>query len=146
MERTKRLRVPAAALALLALLAIEPGGSPLMPPDNHSAGDISKPRPVVGGLRVAIDTDTGEKIPPPPLRLETLSSEMRAALQRSADGLILVRRADGSKYVNLDGRFMSGIAVRVGPGSASSFCTSAPQQPAAARPQTSAPARREEEM
>jgi hypothetical protein len=65
-----------------------------------------------------------------------LSPELRAALQRSAEGLIVVRRADGSKYVNLEGRFMSGIAVRVGQGSTSSYCTKEPHQAVAAHAET----------
>ena len=136
MERAKktlsRFRAAGAALALLSLLAIE--SSPPMPSYHDSSVNGLKPLPGFGGLRVAVDTETGEKIPAPPLRLETLSPELRAALQRTAKGLILVRRADGSKYVNLEGRFMSGIAVSVGPAGATSYCTTAPNQSVAAHP------------
>lgn len=150
MARTRgtllQVRAAGAVLALMALLAIEPGKSPLAPPDSDSAADVSKHPPVVGGLRVAVEPGTGKKIPAPPLRLETLSPELREALQRSTAGLVVIRRADGSKYVNLGGRFMSGIAVRVGPGSANATCTTAPQPSATAQPGTSTSTRREEEM
>jgi len=141
MERTNstvlKVRAGATALVLMALLAIEPGMSQLARSDDDSTANSWQPRQVVGGLRVAIDAETGGKIPAPPLRLETLSPELQAALRRSADGLVVVRRPDGSKYVNLEGRFMSGIAVRVGPGAVRSDCTSPPHPSQTPQPQAS---------
>jgi hypothetical protein len=142
----RRLFAAGAALALAALLALEPGRpQPVPPPDNGAAQRALMSSPFAAGLQVAIDPRTGDRIPAPPFQLQLLSPEHQAALRRSDEGLTIVQRPDGSKYVNLGGRFMCGIAVQVGTDGATSWCTRTPQQAVPARLAEAPSSRREVE-
>ena len=115
-----RLLLTAAATAVLPFLPLEPR-LPSRPPHVGLAFAGTS----VGGLRVAIDPITRQRVLPEWGGVPGASPQLQEALQQSASGLTIVQRADGSKYVDLRGHFMCGIAVHVVDGRAQQVCTDA---------------------
>jgi hypothetical protein len=94
-------RVRPCALALMALLAAAsaaagPARTPAAPPQAASVieGEPGDP---------ALAPDTARQL------------EREAAVSRSTRGLALVRRPDGSGYVNLQGRFRAWSVITIAP-------------------------------
>ena len=75
------------------------------------------------GARVRIDPVTGTRVP----ELPAAAPDAAAALSRSFDGLVLIQRADGTKYVDLQGRFSSGTWVTLTPEGVSRTCRTTPE-------------------
>jgi hypothetical protein len=100
-------------------------------PDGKSAIDkveTSESATTTAGVRVAIDPETGTRVPAPAMCPE-VSSKLHDALSQSAEGLTIVHRPDGSKHVNLEGRFSSGIWASVTPNGVQHSCvTSVPSK------------------
>lgn len=129
-----------AALVVLPLLPLAAAAPALLHRQAAAAG--SSAGASAGGLRVALDPATQQRILPEDPHGAVLSAQLRAALRHRADGPTVVLRPDGSKYVNLHGRFMCGIAVRVRDGRAEQFCTTT-SHAAAAPPAANTAAARE---
>jgi len=87
----------------------------------------SQSQTVAGGLRAVIDPVTRERIP------EGRPSKSQAippaqALSRSSEGLTIVHRTDGSKHLNLQGRFMCGSVARIDANGPRVYCISSALQ------------------
>jgi hypothetical protein len=68
------------------------------------------------GSFVAYDPVERQIVPASPHELQpAFAPALQRALDRTFDGLVEVRRPDGSAYVHLGGRWMAALVVRVGP-------------------------------
>lgn len=113
----RRAAVPAALTLLLALVALPSPASaraPRSPQVQHAAPRVpaaatvpAAPAPVgVAAMRISIDPETGALAPLwMSAGLYPIDGD-EPALDRSTDGLIFEQRPDGSRHVNLQGRFM----------------------------------------
>lgn len=75
----------------------------------------------MGGLRVVVDPETGQRLPESPSFPNAMQKHSRG-FSRSTAGLLVVSRPDGSKHLDLQGRFRCGLAVRLGPDGPQMFC------------------------
>lgn len=78
------------------------------------------------GMRVWIDPDTGEIRQPTTSERKAMAERtaIDALLNRSPDGLEVVHRPDGSRFVHLQGRFMHALVVtRTEDGTLVGHCT-----------------------
>jgi hypothetical protein len=69
-------------------------------------------RPTPAGMQVAVDPTTGLLRPPTPEEARVLAEQVRARLDRSSVGLPVRTRPDGSRSVDLRGRFQTLSVVR----------------------------------
>ncbi len=91
---------------------------------DTAPGQEYEPLPLGVGLRVFIDPATGETRAPTKEELAAISSAARESRNKSSEGLIIEYRPDGSKHVNLRGRFMHSMRVTLdADGSTSYRCT-----------------------
>jgi len=124
----RRLRL----LLLLAMLFVPSARFDATPAvDAHAS--TSPTGPAAGGLRVHTDRETGDRIATREAVEASLTHPLREALRQSADGLTIVERADGSKHVDLRGRYSCGTVVHVGPNGVVQRCVSSPVEAEAAR-------------
>jgi hypothetical protein len=120
------LLAAATAFAALTLSAAGPATADASPRVNEPrANDASfEPLPLGVGLRVFIDPETGQFRTPTPKELAAIAEDARASKNKSSEGLEVEYRSDGSKHVDLQGRFMHSFRVTVNPdGSKSYSCT-----------------------
>jgi hypothetical protein len=68
----------------------------------------------VAGMQVAIDPKTGRLRQPTPEERAKLAKALGMSLNRSEDGLKVVRYANGMERVDLNGRFQSLSVAKVG--------------------------------
>jgi len=108
------LYLSAAALAFLP--AGVAAGEETQAAKPAAEGAVVIPSPFVYGMRVWIDPDTGAIRTPSKAEkasvAERFSEEQR--LNKSSEGLEIQYRADGSKFVDLQGRFMHSLVVTRG--------------------------------
>ncbi|MGK2859903.1 MAG: post-PEP-CTERM-1 domain-containing protein [Thermoanaerobaculia bacterium] len=98
-----------------------------------------EPLPAGKGLRAFIDPKTGQLRQPTAEETAAFAATSRVARNKSIEGLEVEYRKDGSKFVDLQGRFMHSLRVtRTADGTSSFTCTdrdphthSQPDQPAA---------------
>jgi hypothetical protein len=71
------------------------------------------PSPFVYGMRVWIDPETGAIRQPTAAERKAVAERLSidALLNKSSEGLVVERRPDGSRFVNLEGRFMHALVV-----------------------------------
>jgi hypothetical protein len=82
----------------------------------------------VGGHDVQVDTQTGQIKPLSPQEAQQLAEGLKKMLNRSTEGLVPVRQADGSVYIDLQGRFQNVAVARVNPdGSIEQSCVDNPE-------------------
>ncbi|MFA6958838.1 MAG: hypothetical protein WC538_23450 [Thermoanaerobaculia bacterium] len=135
-----RLALIAAAAALVAVTvaAAEPGtGDASRRVASPRTADADyEPLPLGVGLRVFIDPDTGRFRTPTRDELQAIAEKSAASKNKSIDGLVVEYRSDGSKHVNLQGRFMHSLRVTVNADGSRSFdCTDLdPDHPKLAAP------------
>jgi len=112
-----RLALLAAAAAFVAVTAAaaEPatGDASRRVADPRTPDADYEPLPLGVGLRVFIDPATGEFRKPTAAELATIAEQAAASKNKSSEGLEVEYRPDGSKYVNLQGRFMHSMRVAV---------------------------------
>jgi hypothetical protein len=99
--------------------------------DTHSS--IGSSGSAAVGLRVRSDPETGEIVTTPEAVGVSFAPSTRDALRQSADGLTIVERSDGSKHVDLRGRYSCATVVHVGPDGVVQRCVSSPAEAEAAR-------------
>lgn len=75
--------------------------------ETRSASKSATTVTTVAGQQVTVDRATGKLRPPTPEEARRLAEGMQKMLNRSSDGLTVVEHPDGSKSVNLEGRFQS---------------------------------------
>jgi hypothetical protein len=91
-----------------------------------------------GGLRAVIDPVTLDKVAEGD-RAGMTPGTHPEALSQSLDGLTVVLRPDGSKYLDLQGRFRCGVVAGIGGDGARQYCVSSGAQADAALRQTATP-------
>lgn len=128
----------AATLAALTVAARQPDSIP-SPRERAPEVDAAwEPLPLGVGLRVWIDPETGRFREPTKQEALAAAESARASRNKSIEGLEVEYRADGSKHVNLQDRFMHSLRVIVSPdGTATFSCTDRDHdhaQPATAQP------------
>ena len=79
------------------------------------------------GLRAVIDPVTREKVTDDG-RTGMLPATHLEALSQSLEGLTVVHRPDGSKHVDLQGRFMCGVIARTDLDGPRQYCVSSKEQ------------------
>ena len=67
----------------------------------------------VAGQDIQIDTQTGQIKPLTPQEAQKLAEGLAPMLDRSTDGLVQVRHADGSVSMDLQGRFQDVVVARI---------------------------------
>ena len=82
----------------------------------------------VAGQDIQIDTQTGEIKPLTPQEAQKLAEGLAPMLDRSTDGLVQVRHADGSVSMDLQGRFQDVAVARINSdGTVEQSCVNNPQ-------------------
>ncbi|MBI2214628.1 MAG: hypothetical protein HYU52_13360 [Acidobacteria bacterium] len=113
-----RLSCYAAAITFAAVTstAAEPqsGSERRRAADPSNTETAYEPLPLGFGLRVFIDPETGQFRKPTRAELDAIAQTARTSKNKSSDGLLIEYRPDGSKHVDLQGRFMHALRVRVG--------------------------------
>jgi hypothetical protein len=117
--------------AVVAFGAVALAGEPSAADEHTRRADVRvaddaafEPLPLGVGLRVFIDPETGQFRRPTTREVSALAENERASKNKSIEGLEVEYRADGSKHVDLQGRFMHSLRVSVGEdGSMSYTCT-----------------------
>jgi hypothetical protein len=112
------------ALIGMSWLGPEISSRPLSADRRLSSAHPLSVHPATGGLRACIDPVTGERVAEPSFPPLPPSE----ALSQSAAGLTIVHRPNGSKHLDLRGRFMVGTFVRVGSDGAKQYCVTSPAQ------------------
>lgn len=110
----------AAALFTAATYAADPSTSVSQPalPDAPECPAIDGAEgllPVGAGLRAFIDPSTGRLREPTDEEMAAIAASSRFAQNDSSEGLVVERRKDGTKIVNLQGRFMHAVQVSRAP-------------------------------
>jgi len=119
----------AAAVVSTTAFAAEPGtataSSPELPAQEcQSTEPAEEPLPVGMGLRAFIDPETGRLRQPTSEEAAAFAASSRVARNKSIEGLEVEYRKDGSKFVDLQGRFMHSLRVtRNADGTSSFTCT-----------------------
>ena len=129
----------ALALVVLTIAAISAvsrqlaAGKENAQPENSAAG-MKKFRTVkVAGQDVQVDPQTGKLKPLTPQEAEELAAGLKKMLNKSAEGLTEVQKADGSTTMDFEGRFQHVVVAREREdGTLSMSCVDTPQQAAAA--------------
>lgn len=135
----------AAALVATAAYATDPRPATESParsaaPECPVAEAAPEPLPVGEGLRAFIDPKTGKLRQPTTEELAAMSAASRVARNKSIEGLEVEYRKDGSKFVDLQGRFMHSLRVtRNADGSTSYTCTDREPQAHPHTPSSAAP-------
>jgi len=110
------------ALVLVTALSsasLAQGASKPRTPAKNSETDTV----VVAGRKVAIDRKTGKLRQPTPEESRALGAALKNLVNRSGEGLTVVERSNGTKSVDLKGRFQSATVVtRNADGSMSEKC------------------------
>lgn len=122
-----RISCFAAAIAFAAVTsAVEPAPADgrLRTADASPTGAEWEPLPLGAGLRVFIDPATGQFRKPTAAELESIAASARASKNKSSEGLEVVYRPDGSKHVDLQGRFMHALRVKVNEDGSTSYVCS----------------------
>lgn len=108
--------------------------APLAAQDQPAAPATTEPY-AAAGMIVGKDPETGRIGKPTPAQraeIERGAALASPALDRSGEGLTVVHRADGSKMVDLQGRFQEYTVVRIGPdGKKTQVCVQGPEVEAA---------------
>jgi hypothetical protein len=147
LKRRIRWRIvgAAAGLAVVLPLASDTGRSspPVEPHPNGAAERRPEDAMVSAALQVAIDPVTRQRILPSPEQRSALSAQLQDALSRSGDGLTVIQRPDGTKYLDLRGQFRCGLAAGTVAGERRATCVVSPQTLEAARHRVEQPAHRE---
>lgn len=104
--------------------------------EGHSHGPTGPTRMVVtadsSGVPVAFDRQTGKARSLTAAEAQLLANGLKTIINRSTDGLTVVRRADGSYSIDLQGRFHSVmLAKREDNGTVTMACVDSPEQAAA---------------
>jgi len=104
--------------------------------EGHSHGPTGPTRMVVttdaAGAPVAVDRETGKARSLTRAEAQVLFDGLKSILNRSADGLTVVQRADGSYSIDLEGRFQNAmIAKRDENGALTIACVDTPEAAAA---------------
>lgn len=82
----------------------------------------------IGGQDIQIDTQTGQVKPLTQQEAQKLAEGLAPMLDRSTDGLVQVRHADGSVSMDLQGRFQDVAVARVNSdGTVEQSCVNNPQ-------------------
>lgn len=84
------------------------------------------PSPFLYGMRVWIDPETGKIRQPSKAERAAVAERMseQQRLNKSAEGLTVIHKRDGARFVDLEGRFMHSLVVtRAEDGSLSTRCT-----------------------
>lgn len=136
----------AAALLTAAAYATDPSTT-TAPPANPGAVecpaiDGAEGTLLVGeGLRAFVDPKTGQLREPSAEESAALAATSRVARNKSVEGLEVEYRRDGSKFVDLQGRFMHSLRVtRNADGTTSYVCTDRDSHPHAHATPPAAPA------
>lgn len=129
MPSNRLILLAVAAVVATAAYASGPA-STTEPPARSDASECpvteaaSEPLPLGQGLRAFIDPKTGQLRQPTTQELAAISASSRVARNKSIEGLEVEYRKDGSKFVDLQGRFMHSLRVtRNADGSSSYTCT-----------------------
>lgn len=123
------LLLAAAALFTAAAYATDPSTTTTRPssPDATECPAIDGAEgtlPVGEGLRAFIDPKTGQLRQPTAEERAAISASSRLARNKSIEGLEVEYRRDGSKFVDLQGRFMHSLRVtQNADGTMSYICT-----------------------
>ena len=133
----------AAGLAFFLPLASDTGRPSTAVEPHRNAGVPPGGVEVSAALRVAIDPATRQRVLPSPEQSSALSARLQAALSRSGEGLTVVQRPDGTKFVDLQGRFGCGLVAGGVAGSKRENCVASPQAAEMARHGVDTVARRE---
>ena len=125
-RRGRRVLIVAAVAAIVVATAIT-----VISRQNSAAGSAAKTAPAqastaaattaarayvtrrIGGQDIQIDTQTGQVKPLTPQEAQKLAEGLAPMLDRSTDGLVQVRHADGSVSMDLQGRFQDVAGARV---------------------------------
>lgn len=120
------LLAAAAAFAAFTVAAAEPatGDASRRLADPRATDATVEPLPLGIGLRVFIDPETGKFRTPTSTELAAIAEDAAASKNKSSEGLVVEYRSDGSKHVNLQGRFMHSFRVTVNTDGTTSYsCT-----------------------
>src|SRR3954462_11642005 len=110
------LLTTAFALALVSIASAQTA--------SNSASSTS----VVAGQTVAIDKATGKLRQPTPEEAKILSAGIAKMTNRSTDGLVVKHHANGSKSIDLQGRFQSVSVAKMNPnGTVDETCVNNPK-------------------
>ncbi|MCM2314723.1 MAG: hypothetical protein NDJ92_06175 [Thermoanaerobaculia bacterium] len=128
MPNHRLILLAAVAVVATSAYATDPGTATKSParPDapECSATVAAEVLPIGEGLRAFIDSKTGQLRQPTAEELAAISAASRTARNKSIEGLEVEYRRDGSKFVDLQGRFMHSLRVtRTADGSKSYTCT-----------------------
>lgn len=129
MPNHRLILLAAAAVVATAAYATDPRPeteSPARPdaPECPVAEVAPEPLPIGEGLRAFVDPKTGQLRQPTAEELASISAASRVARNKSIEGLEVEYRKDGSKFVDLQGRFMHSLRVtRNANGSMNYTCT-----------------------
>jgi hypothetical protein len=104
----------AAALVVASLLAATGGPAAATPPKAPPPTPRILALPGPFGMVVAIEPETGSLVMPTPEQMRLLTPAEEAGLLRTSEGLVETRRADGTVMVDLQGRFMEYLVLRLG--------------------------------
>lgn len=119
----------AAALVSTSAFAAEPAtatasSSEAPAQERQAVAPAEEPLPVGKGLRAFIDPITGQLRQPTAEETAASAATSRVARNKSIEGLEVEYRKDGSKFVDLQGRFMHSLRVtRNADGTSSFTCT-----------------------
>lgn len=115
-------------------LALSKPAAPAVVSTPEATTDSPSSDPVgVAGMVVGIDPETGKLGMPSRAFRDAMSNDSRGpALSRSMEGLTVVHRPDGSKMVDLKGRFQDYAIIRITPdGKKEETCVQGPDVAAA---------------
>jgi hypothetical protein len=109
------LYLSAAALAFLpaASIAAEDAAKPADPVVEERAA-VETPR-AQSGMRVWIDPETGAIRQPTEAERKAVAERFSvdALLNKSSEGLLVITKPDGAKFIDLQGRFMHTLVVTI---------------------------------
>ena len=92
--------------------------------DASAPGENAPSGPAEAGMMAYIDPETGELTTgPAPASELTLDAELQNALRRDDAGLEVVTRADGTKVLNLQGRYQHASVIHIDENGATTVCT-----------------------
>jgi hypothetical protein len=108
-------------LSAMAVALLAPSHSGNTSIAAKSDGDLA---PGTAGMKAYLDPETGElTMGVPPAAEFELDADTRNALRRDTDGLEVVKHADGSESIDLQGRFESISVVHIDENGKAIICT-----------------------